>query len=217
MKNNQAKLIVGDIKKCKLEVIKAIKAQVNPKKHKLVEKLQYHNMLFFTPKNETYTLDELDSLFEKINFIEDQFFIFIEKADKLNDFSANKLLKTIEEPPAGYYFFLSTENPSLVLPTLRSRCFEQNIEDKTIDKILPTKLENILLNAIENKYEPSNLLSLEKEIKPEEIISAAWYIVEKKPKCYQKLRKILEHGVMPGSSKIALKYLYSLFLEIGDE
>ena len=43
-------------------------------------------------------------------------------ADVLNAQSANALLKTLEEPPDGTRLILSTTDPALLLPTLRSRC-----------------------------------------------------------------------------------------------
>jgi len=49
-------------------------------------------------------------------------YAIIEPADLLNASSANALLKTIEEPPAGTHLLLVTERPQALLPTLRSRC-----------------------------------------------------------------------------------------------
>ncbi|MFT4045361.1 MAG: hypothetical protein QM661_01580 [Solimonas sp.] len=49
-------------------------------------------------------------------------YALIEPADLLNASSANALLKTIEEPPAGTHLLLVTERPQALLPTLRSRC-----------------------------------------------------------------------------------------------
>jgi DNA polymerase-3 subunit delta' len=49
-------------------------------------------------------------------------YTLIESADLLNASSANALLKTIEEPPAGMHLLLITERPQALLPTLRSRC-----------------------------------------------------------------------------------------------
>ncbi|WP_005036302.1 hypothetical protein [Holophaga foetida] len=48
--------------------------------------------------------------------------ILIEDAHRLNSFSANILLKTLEEPPAGTRFLLVTHRPEAVLQTIRSRC-----------------------------------------------------------------------------------------------
>ena len=46
----------------------------------------------------------------------------IHDADRLNDKSQNALLKTLEEPPEDCAIALITANPSILLPTIRSRC-----------------------------------------------------------------------------------------------
>ena len=46
----------------------------------------------------------------------------VEDADKLNDESANALLKTLEEPPRTSHIILITSRPAMLLPTIRSRC-----------------------------------------------------------------------------------------------
>jgi DNA polymerase-3 subunit delta' len=46
----------------------------------------------------------------------------IDEADKLNDASANALLKILEEPPATAHIILLTSRPAMLLPTIRSRC-----------------------------------------------------------------------------------------------
>lgn len=43
-------------------------------------------------------------------------------ADRLRDAAANAFLKTLEEPPAKTIFFLLTDNPQYLLPTIISRC-----------------------------------------------------------------------------------------------
>ena len=48
--------------------------------------------------------------------------IIIEPADDMNSHAANKLLKSLEEPPQGTYFLLVTHRPARLLPTIRSRC-----------------------------------------------------------------------------------------------
>jgi DNA polymerase-3 subunit delta' len=48
--------------------------------------------------------------------------ILVEDAHRLNAASANMLLKTLEEPPAGTHFLLVTHRPEAVLATIRSRC-----------------------------------------------------------------------------------------------
>jgi DNA polymerase-3 subunit delta' len=46
----------------------------------------------------------------------------IDEADKLNDASANALLKVLEEPPGTSHLILITARPAMLLPTILSRC-----------------------------------------------------------------------------------------------
>jgi DNA polymerase III subunit delta' len=46
----------------------------------------------------------------------------IEQADTLNDQAANRMLKTLEEPPPYAHLLLLTARPGKVLPTIASRC-----------------------------------------------------------------------------------------------
>lgn len=75
----------------------------------------------------------------------------INNADKMNTAAQNVLLKTLEEPPRFSYFILCAENPSLLLPTVRSRCAlirfisgqsaaaEEDVEN-TADRLIDTYL-----------------------------------------------------------------------------
>jgi DNA polymerase-3 subunit delta' len=46
----------------------------------------------------------------------------IERAETMHDATANRLLKTLEEPPAFVHLILTTSRPGEVLPTVASRC-----------------------------------------------------------------------------------------------
>ncbi|MEO0672384.1 MAG: DNA polymerase III subunit delta' [Pseudomonadota bacterium] len=48
--------------------------------------------------------------------------VIVDRADDLNIAAANALLKSLEEPPPKTLFFLVTERPGRLLPTIRSRC-----------------------------------------------------------------------------------------------
>jgi DNA polymerase-3 subunit delta' len=48
--------------------------------------------------------------------------VLIREADALEPASQNSLLKSLEEPPPGTMFILTTSVPGLLLPTVRSRC-----------------------------------------------------------------------------------------------
>jgi len=53
----------------------------------------------------------------------------IVSADCLNPSAANAFLKTLEEPPERTVFFLLTDSPQRLLPTIVSRCQRLSIED----------------------------------------------------------------------------------------
>lgn len=48
--------------------------------------------------------------------------IVLDPAEAMNAFTANALLKLLEEPPAGCVFLLVSSAPRRLLPTIRSRC-----------------------------------------------------------------------------------------------
>jgi DNA polymerase III subunit delta' len=48
--------------------------------------------------------------------------VFINPAEAMNRFAANSLLKTLEEPTADALLILCSSRPSILLPTIRSRC-----------------------------------------------------------------------------------------------
>jgi DNA polymerase-3 subunit delta' len=48
--------------------------------------------------------------------------ILVFESDRMNETAANKLLKTLEEPPERTHFLLQSEAPDEMLPTVRSRC-----------------------------------------------------------------------------------------------
>ena len=51
-------------------------------------------------------------------------------ADRMNDQSANALLKTLEEPPAKSILLLITDEPQSLLPTISSRCQRISLSDE---------------------------------------------------------------------------------------
>jgi DNA polymerase III subunit delta' len=54
--------------------------------------------------------------------LSDKRVIIIDAADDLERSGANALLKSLEEPPVGTYFFLVSHASDRLLPTIRSRC-----------------------------------------------------------------------------------------------
>jgi DNA polymerase-3 subunit delta' len=59
----------------------------------------------------------------------------IDDADKMNEPSANALLKVLEEPPPTSHLILITSQPAMLLPTIRSRCQVVRFAPLTADEI----------------------------------------------------------------------------------
>jgi len=73
----------------------------------------------------------------------------IEDADKLNDSSANALLKVLEEPPDTSHIVLLTARPAMLLATIRSRCQMLRFSPLTAAEIEAHLLDNKIAGASE--------------------------------------------------------------------
>lgn len=70
----------------------------------------------------------------------------IDEADKLNDASANALLKVLEEPPRTSHLILITARPAMLLPTILSRCQMIRFAPLTPDEIETHLTKNKLVD-----------------------------------------------------------------------
>lgn len=86
---------------------------------------QEHHAVIWLSTDKQYTLDTIEIIHETIAYRlaegQECFFV-LQKADHLSTQSSNSLLKSIEEPPAGYHFILLSESLETIIPTIRSRC-----------------------------------------------------------------------------------------------
>ncbi|MCM3905954.1 MAG: DNA polymerase III subunit delta' [Pyrinomonadaceae bacterium] len=73
----------------------------------------------------------------------------VDDADKLNDQSANALLKTLEEPPPTSHIILISSRPAMLLPTIRSRCQAIRFSPLTTAEIEQHLLKNKLATPAE--------------------------------------------------------------------
>lgn len=73
----------------------------------------------------------------------------IDDADKLNDASANALLKVLEEPPHTSHIVLLTARPAMLLATIRSRCQMLRFSPLTASEIETHLLQNKIGGAAE--------------------------------------------------------------------
>ena len=77
------------------------------------------------PDGAQIKIDQIRELQQKIAYqpLEGPRKIYIlANTERMNDYAANSLLKTLEEPPAASTIILLTENLKSILPTIRSRC-----------------------------------------------------------------------------------------------
>ncbi len=83
-----------------------------------------HRFLAWLKPTKDYTVDDLNVLFQITTLSLDDnqtFFFVLEQSEKLTQATANRLLKSLEEPHTGYHFILLTENLNALLPTIISR------------------------------------------------------------------------------------------------
>lgn len=81
--------------------------------------------------------------------------VIINPAEAMNRFAANSLLKTLEEPSPEALIILVSSRPSLLLPTIRSRC-QQVVFPRPAAQLALAWLQQ----ALENPSEAETLLSL---------------------------------------------------------
>jgi hypothetical protein len=107
-------------------------------------------VIWLVPKDHGYVREQIEDALIALTVVLDvheSSVIVIESADQLNNVTANRLLKIIEEPPPGWHIILTTERPIDVLQTLRSRCIEKNIGNSIIQKMASTGLSNEQLSS----------------------------------------------------------------------
>lgn len=105
------------------------------------------------PKGDKFLVSDsqeiVEECFIKPIFADKKIFI-INDIDGAMEVSQNKLLKVLEEPPAGVFFLITASNQNLVLPTIKSRC----------NKVELKKLSGQSISQVMMAYENGNLLAV---------------------------------------------------------
>lgn len=183
------------------------------------------------PEN-SYTLEQIDSVIESVQFLldskEKRFFIFT-IAHELTSACCNRLLKTIEEPHAGYYFLFITHRPQELLPTLTSRCFTQNFKSEASEHFFHEILQPFINETLKNPLQFMKLIDKQniKESSTKEVIDLLFqHFYEKLKSSVQNsdetsqqkylnliaiLKKSLLQLPLQGSHKIFWKNFYLTF------
>ena len=150
------------------------------KSYKLIQNSSHPNFYLIDLIDEKKSIDvkqirEMIAYTNKSTFNNMPRFILIDNIEKLNKSSVNALLKIIEDPGEGVFFILINNNEKKILPTLKSRCLNFNV-NFTFDKSINTA-NNILGRNI---FELINLDFINYYITPGEIIDLINVANEKK-------------------------------------
>jgi len=95
----------------------------------LMHERRHPALRWVIPSGAMYRKDDVEFIFYEAysqRATSDKLAFIFERADLLNDACANKLLKLVEEPPAGIYFFFLTPQREFVINTLASRALIQD-------------------------------------------------------------------------------------------
>ncbi len=94
--------------------------------------------------------------------ISDHKVVVIDNAHEITPEAANRLLKTLEEPPPNFSFFLVTSNPKILLPTIVSRCIKYDFYNLDRDDL--TTIINKKLGFSPKKAEVLGLLAADSSL-----------------------------------------------------
>jgi hypothetical protein len=191
-------------------------------------KTHQHPAVTWLSPERWYTKETLQPLFQRISFAldtKDAYFFVLQKADALLHHAANSLLKSLEEPPPGYFFILLAECEQRILPTIRSRCVAQHVTmPKTTIDVGHPLLE--IFTAKKPSTASAFLALLEKtnpnEIETGELLQTLLLWWQNKMKyalthqrsapvpqhCITLLNKIVSRPIPMGSSKMVWRQLY---------
>lgn len=104
-------------------------------------------------------LEELQKEFSKKALIGNKKVYIIKGAEKLNNASANSILKFLEEPSEGIIAILTTENIHQVLGTIKSRCQLLSLVRLSNDEVSKDTKKLIGAVTFNNKVEYDNFLN----------------------------------------------------------
>ncbi len=189
---------------------------------------QYYAVTWLHP-DKSYTLDQLTCITSTIAFAlepgQHHFFI-IQRAEYLTPACSNSLLKSIEEPPAGYHFIFLAAQKQALLPTIQSRCavefFASTHQHDTHHDLYtfftahtrqhPLSLLKILdqtsLSEQESLEVLNRLLAYWSTLYKQALCSNNRALYERSTTLLNLVKRALSQPPMPGSSTLLWKNLY---------
>jgi len=101
-------------------------------------------------------------------------------ADRIGEEAANSFLKTLEEPPARCIFFLLTDTPQAILPTILSRC--QRLLLSSESEVLPEPWRSALIEILATPLGGGLMGRLTRSSRLDKLLSDVKKTVEKEEK-----------------------------------
>lgn len=187
--------------------------------------LNKQSVIYISPEK-NYVLEDIEIIFDKTRFAlnDGEYFCFVlKKADRLTPVCANKLLKLLEEPPAGYLFFLLTNNENAILPTIKSRSQIHHIgfsaRQVSGRQVSAEPVPNALISFITDPKKQNDFFGFEQELKkqvpsePEttELIYRLIGTVRDDEKKKAFLEKVLRQPPQAGGAMLFWKKLFLTF------
>jgi len=170
-------LIIGDVFGAAAELVDRLLAKLYPDAPEQIEKRIHPDVHIVEPAGKSRQIkvdpvrDEIVAPMAVTSYCGGWKTGIIGSVDRMNEDSANTILKTLEEPPPRTLFLLTSDQPDLILPTVISRCQrvdlpppENRLGDDNLDEVA-----RILREAGEGVYARSvaaaELTAVFKELK----------------------------------------------------
>lgn len=122
--------------------------------------------------------------------------VIINSAHLMTIPAQNAFLKTLEEPPTGTSIYLITSEPNLLLPTIRSRVFDQKAPSKETPSI--DKLTNLCKKDYLSRIKLLDSLSLDKS-------SAQEFLIELESSIHHNLKLSTSYKIVSNAKKYLSK------------
>ena len=195
-----------------------------------IRQQQHESILWLNPEKQ-YALDDLKPIFNTVSFAlesDRHYFFILQKADTLTISCANALLKSLEEPPAGYHFILLAQRVQAILPTIKSRCLIHYYDTKTNEPLAnllafftttsfqdPVAFTKELDQANPNEWQSldliDQLINYWAQQYKKSVIARDDHALKQSERMLHHLKKAIMQPPMPGSAKLFWK---NLFLQI---
>lgn len=112
-----------------------------------------HPCMVWNEPDGPYTLEQINSVLDSVKFKldtnEQRFYIF-SQAQELTPACSNRLLKTIEEPHAGYYFIFLASRTDTILPTILSRSFFKEFAQQNLEPLYQEVMHPFITQTFQN-------------------------------------------------------------------